>query len=348
MKNIMILKTAIFAILIMFGFTGCGPEYVNGLHIPSNSVQQDNSKTKVYYEDVNTKQIRENLQEITKYLNSNPIVPPFWCNLVNENDAQSVEDVKIKCEKNTSNKKVEGIYFKVDEKSNYIISEKVYSTSNRAYTDFANIREFLFDVLKDNPKLRDSFGMSSKIHTSNEIFKKKLIFTTQKEKVREAAADKVKKQIEIGGWQMVNNPKDADKTISFELSRDYTESEVKDGKTNITTFSSSSPNTNGNVIVGNSAMKFANTSNSSSASAGIGMGVALGLSAVDYMLSKANKPVFEYVFPFMKITNTKTQESHVKFFEIGIYLGNESEIRGLTARINNSVNRWPDGTMFNY
>ena len=162
-------------------------------------------------------------------LNSNDeLLPNLWC--IIENQEESKNDLslaKIKCNENTS-KKIEGITFKLDEKSNYIIANKTYSSPIDAYTDFLNIRQFIFSKLNKEEKLRDSFGTSSMTYGNHKSFKDNVLsFTTSREKAREAIGDKVKKQVEAGGWIMVDNPKDADKTLTFSLSRGFSGAELE-------------------------------------------------------------------------------------------------------------------------
>jgi hypothetical protein len=54
-----------------------------------------------------------------------------------------------------------------------------------------------------------------------------LIFFTRYSGLHNLVKNDIKKQIELGGWEMVDSPEKADKEIYFELSRDYDPAELR-------------------------------------------------------------------------------------------------------------------------
>ena len=69
MKNLIIKIATLTAII--FSLSGCGATTINGLSVNNDSVLKDNSKTKVYYEDLSEKFVVEANKKIFEDLNSN-------------------------------------------------------------------------------------------------------------------------------------------------------------------------------------------------------------------------------------------------------------------------------------
>lgn len=365
-----LLKIAILA-GVAIGFVGCGTTstYTNGIYIPNDSIKKQNATTKVYFEDQSLVTIKHNLQNIADYLNTNSIVPKTICKTSKVDAKEDKEFYKdTKCSANTSSEQI-NLKFKVDA-TNYVTTDKVYNNSAEAFNDFLSVGEFLYQELSKNPELREKLGTSTNIYyDADRLMKeKKLAFTIQREIVRDAISDRLRNQMNNAGWQMVNNQESADKVYLFDLTRDFTEDEVKEIKnknTNmkINIFSnsseaismnahkltsgyvytsatplitkaapipvskSSSNNFASNAVLGDSAMRMASSSNSSGSSAAVGVGVALGASALDFLFS--TRPKYTYVLPFMKEIDNKTNQTTIRYFERGIFAGNDWEIKFL-------------------
>ena len=72
MKNLIIKIATLTAII--FSLSGCGATTINGLSVNNDSVLKDNSKTKVYYEDLSEKFVVEANKKLVEDLN---ITPPI-------------------------------------------------------------------------------------------------------------------------------------------------------------------------------------------------------------------------------------------------------------------------------
>lgn len=364
---------------VAIGFVGCGTTstYTNGIYIPNDSIKKQNATTKVYFEDQSLVTIKHNLQNIADYLNTNSIVPKTICKTSKVDAKEDKEFYKdTKCSANTSNEQI-NLKFKVDA-TNYVTTDKVYNNSAEAFNDFLSVGEFLYQELSKNPELREKLGTSTNIYYDAErlMKEKKLAFTIQREIVRDAISDRLKNQMNNAGWQMVNNQESADKVYLFDLTRDFTENEVKEMRnknTNmkINIFSnsnepismnahnmtggyvytsatplitqaapkpvskSSSNNFASNAVLGDSAMRMASSSNSSGSSAAVGVGVALGASALDFLFS--TRPKYTYVLPFIKEIDNKTNQTTIRYFERGIFVGNNWEIKFLLGDTSCSI-----------
>ncbi|WP_418181238.1 hypothetical protein ACNSOL_12075 (plasmid) [Aliarcobacter lanthieri] len=366
MKKI-IIQSAFFAGLIMF-VSGCavvnytaealnpkiGTTEVDGVYIPREAVLEQNKNTKVYYKDVNSEIVKDDLKNIVTYLNNNQtFVPKVWCEV--ENPESTIKDMKPKCTKNTSNNKIEGITFKVDEKSNYIVSDKSYSSSLGAYKDFINIREFIYGTLNDNPSLRDSFGMSDIVYSNDEALEnKQLSFTTSREKARELLEDRIKRQVEVGGWIMVDDPKEADKTITFSFSRGFSGAELEKLK-------KEDKNIKQDVFISiNNKKEFTfsvkdirdfysdsiNTVNTQgnvhSSGAGVAAGGAFILMDILASSDKRQRTISneEYLFPAIVIS--ENNKNNLIIYGFGMIFDSKEGISTLLKRISSHINQWPE------
>ena len=370
MKNLIIKIATLIA--IMFGFSGCAGALASivhavddkagttkteeGINIPREAVLEQNKNTKVYFEDLNYQLVRNDLTKLVDYLNSNDeLLPNLWC--IIENQEESKNDLslaKIKCNENTS-KKIEGITFKLDEKSNYIVANKTYSSPIDAYTDFLNIRQFIFSKLNKEEKLRDSFGTSSMTYGNHKSFKDNVLsFTTSREKARESIGDKVKKQVEAGGWIMVDNPKDADKTLTFSLSRGFSGAELeklkkekKDVKRDVYISINEKREHSFSVRSIHDFYNDINTNvhthgNTNSSGAGVGIGAAFIV--VDMLAtSKARKmliPQSEYLFPAVVVT--QNNKSNLRVYNYGMIFDSKEGIGRLLNTVSAQINQWPE------
>lgn len=89
------------------------------------------------------------------------------------------------------------------------------------------------------------------------------------------------------------------------------------------------------AVLGDSAMRMASSSNSSGSSAAVGVGVALGASALDFLFS--TWPKYTYVLPFIKEIDNKTNQTTIRYFERGIFVGNDWEIKFLLGDTSCSI-----------
>ena len=105
MKNL-IMKIATFAAII-FGLSGCSSTTINGLSLNNDSVLKDNSKTKVYYEDLSEKFVVEANKKVVEDLNSSDIIPIKWYTLANQKEATGITNSKYTSIENDLRKKVE-------------------------------------------------------------------------------------------------------------------------------------------------------------------------------------------------------------------------------------------------
>ncbi|QKF60262.1 hypothetical protein [Aliarcobacter lanthieri] len=364
----LIMQSAFFAGLIML-VSGCavvnytaealnpriGTTEVDGVYIPREAVLEQNKNTKVYYEDANSEIVKDNLKNIVTYLNNNnqTFVPKVWC--VVENPEATIKDMKSKCTKNTSNNKIEGITFKVDEKSNYIVADKSYSSSLEAYKDFINIREYIYGILNDNPNLRDDFGMSAIVYINDEALEnKQLSFTTSREKARELLEDRIKRQVAAGGWIMVDNPKDADKTITFSFSRGFSGAELeklkKEDKNikqdifiSINNKKEFTFSVNDIKDFYSDSIKNVNTQgNVHSSGAGVAAGGAFILMDILASSDKRKRTISneEYLFP--AIVLSENNKNNLIIYGFGMIFDSKEGISSLLKRISSHINQWPE------
>jgi len=375
-----LLKIAVLA-SVAIGFVGCGTTstYTNGIYIPNDSIKKQNATTKVYFEDQSLVTIKHNLQNIADYLNTNSIVPKTICKTSKVDAKEDKEFYKdTKCSANTSNEQI-NLKFKVDA-TNYVTTDKVYNNSAEAFNDFLSVGEFLYQELNKNPELREKLGTSTNIYYDAErlMKEKKLAFTIQREIVRDAISDRLRNQMNNAGWQMVNNKEKADKVYLFDLTRDFTENEVKEIKNkntnmkiNIFSNSSEAISMNANNMTGgyfyggtatpsttqaapkpvskSSSNNFASNavlgdsamrmaSSSNSSGSSAAVGVGVALGASALDFLFSTTPKYTFVLPFMKEIDNSSKKSLLRFYEYGIYLGNTEENKVALSRINTSIN----------
>lgn len=299
-----------FAILcaIAFNLTGC-VNTKEGIIVPGDSYIESNKTTKLYYEDTNNVAIKEDIKNIVAFLNKEDIKAEYLAVSKSTEEAKSYIDFKSEYVKQSYNKVLD-IKFSVDEKSNYIIANKKYSSRNEAYLDFRQIWQYFFEQTNKQPELREQFNSSGDMFYIDELALNngQLKFTTKREMARNILAEKTYKAFAYSGYQIVNDPKDADKIVCFQLTRDYKKSEYKklqeQGKgINFGVIQSGMPSRVNEI---QSSMQTASHfGNSFSSSLGIGLGVGLLVG----VLTADNDPNF--IIPAFKITNVKENKSYL-------------------------------------
>lgn len=309
---------ALVLIALSLNLTGC-IQYVDGVvQIPDNSTVERNKSTKLYYEDTNKIAIREDLTNLTVFLNSNQIKPSKLVISENTTEVKKSDDLKVKFVDN--NNQIINTKFELEKNSNYIVSTKKYTSRNEAYLDFFNVWEYLFEKTKNNTELKDKFGTSSNIFISYNTFYSEVFyidelalnngvlrFTTKRELSRDRLQERTELAFRKGGYTFVSNPSEADKIIYFQLTRDYQESEIKqlqkEGKNlNFGVIGAGLDNQSNKMETG---MKLASSSNSSGASVGAGLGLGLVFALID---AGSDHNV---VLPTFKITDVKENKSYL-------------------------------------
>lgn len=313
----LIFKTAIF-LAIVLNFTGC-IQYVDGVvQIPDNSTIEKNKSTKLYYEDTNKIAIREDLSNLTSFLNSNQIKPSKLVLSENTTEVKKSDDLKVKFVDNSN--QIINTKFELETNSNYIVSSKKYTSRNEAYLDFFNVWQFISEKTKNNTALKDKFGTSANILISyntfyNEVFyidelalnNGVLRFTTKRELSRDRLQERTELAFKKSGYTFVNNPSEADKIIYFQLTRDYQESEIKqlqkEGKNLDLGVINAGVASQTNKM--ESGMRLASSSNSSGTSVGAGLGIGLVFAILDAGSDH------NIVLPTFKITDVKEGKSYL-------------------------------------
>lgn len=299
-----------FAMLcaIAFNLTGCGPKYLDGnIQVPSDSDAAKNNNTKLYYEDTNNAVIKEDIKNIVSFLNKDVIICRNLAVQKSTEEAKSYYDYKFIYIKNTEDKTL-NLKFNVDENSNYIIvANKKYSSRNEAYLEFFQIREYIFEQLDAQSDLKDKFNTSGKMFyiDENALDSGVLKFTTKREKARQILSEKISRAYSNSGYVMVNNPKDADKIVYFQLTRDYYKSEIEklknEGKNiNLGVIQSGMSN---QFNLMQTSMNIASLNNSSASSVGIGLAAGL----IGGILSQDRDP--NVIFPTFKMIDVKENKS---------------------------------------
>lgn len=315
--KILVLK-AVILLTVTLNFTGC-IQYVDGVvQIPDGSIVEKNGATKLYYEDTNNAAIREDLKNLTAFLNSNQIKPSKLVISENTTEVKKSDDLKVKFVDN--NNQIINTKFELETNSNYIVSTKKYTSRNEAYLDFFNVWEYLFEKTKNNTELKDKFGTSSNIFISYNTFYSEVFyidelalnngvlrFTTKRELSRDRLQERTELAFRKSGYTFVSNPSKADKIIYFQLTRDYQESEIKqlqkEGKNlNFGVIGAGLDNQSNKMETG---MKLASSSNSSGASVGAGLGLGLVFALID---AGSDHNV---VLPTFKITDVKENKSYL-------------------------------------
>lgn len=313
----LILKAAIF-LAIVLNMTGC-VQYVDGVvEIPDSSIVEKNGAIKLYYEDTNNTAIRENLKNLATYLNDNEIKPTKLVITDNTSESKKSDDLKVKFIDNSN--KIVNVKFTLDDKSNYLISNKKYSSRNEAYLDFFNTWQYLNEQTKNNSDLKDKFGTSANIFISFNTFYNEVLyidelalnngvlrFTTKRELTRELLQEYTEIAFKKSGYTLVKSPEEADKIIYFQLTRDYQENEIKqlqkEGKNlNLGVVSIGLQNQSNKIETG---MKLANSSNSSVTSVGAGLGIGIVFALLDASIDH------NIVLPTFKITDVKDNKSYL-------------------------------------
>lgn len=368
---ISLLKITAFTSLATVLFSGCAPmmsaaQYiaettnpkigtteVDGIFIPREAVIEDNKNSSVYYKNINSELIKKDLLNIAKHLNENqPFVPKYWCEID--------DNLKPTCKENIENNFIENMEFFVDEDTYNIISNKQYSASKDTYKDFYNIKEYLFETTSKNSILREEFGISGILYENDDDLKnKKLSFTTARGKSDRFLRDDIKKQIEVGGWKMAEKPEDADKVVTFSLTRGYTGYEFEEIKKSKKAFdftwtlevvlSDMSRTTHTYNIITDYYNDEVNTNihtrgNTSATNAGVAAGGAF--IALDLLFSSNNRKKTirnkEYLFPVFLIEDKASGKINLLEINAGMLPDSNKGKNRLLREISFRLNQNPD------
>ena len=365
MKNL-IMKIATLAAII-FGLSGCSSTTINGLSLNNDSVLKDNSKTKVYYEDLSEKFVVEANKKIVEDLNNQEIIPNYWWKIPDSGEVKDYKEAlsKFNNQKNIEQKKVEGGTFKLLDDNRTIFYDKKYINLNEAYQDLQNIYVFLakskLRVTVKDSSFRDKYMTSVFFSKDTKDVLDGLKFETKYSSIQEVLANEIKKQIELGGWQIVDSPEKADKQVYLDISRDYALIELeyfKREKKNIK-FSSLESDTNnvkfyqdrrynGNhIVLGQSAMNLASASNGNVVAAAIGLSVA----GVFSLLGNEKAPDKENTtgsFISLRIFDKKENTDTIKIYDSFIKSAyDKRNIEDLLQKINETINIDPDSKKYN-
>ncbi len=205
------MKIATLAIMAI-GLTGCGANVINGLSINNDSVLKDNSKTKVYYEDLSEKFVVEANKKLVEDLNNQEIIPNYWWKIPDSGEVKDYKEAlaKFSNQKNIEQKKVEGGTFKLLDDNRTIFYDKKYANLKEAFQDLQNIYVFLakskLRVTVKDSSFRDKYMTSVFFSKDTKDVLNGLKFETKYSSIQEVLANKIKKQIELGGWQIVDSP----------------------------------------------------------------------------------------------------------------------------------------------
>mgnify|MGYP000010384295 CR=1 FL=1 len=360
MKNL-IIKIAILT-AIMFGLSGCGATAINGLSVNNDSVLKDNSKTKVYYEDLSEKFVIEANKKLVEDLNNQEIIPDVWWTITSSNEVKNINEAKFTIKKNVERKKVEGGKFKLLDDNRTIFYDKKYNNLQEAFQDAENIYQLIVkDKLRVTVKdssFRDKYMTSEIIPSYKEDIVNGLKFETKYSTLQKAISSNVQKQIELGGWQMVNNPEDADKQIYLDISRDYSLVELdylKKENKNIkflslelsdSNFNLYGKNNSSHIGVGQSAMNLASNSNNDLTSAAIGLAVAGVFSLLGN--KEPNKEKITGSFVSLRIIDTIKNTDTIKLYDSFIRSNaNKRDNEELLEKINQTINIDPNSKKYN-
>ena len=368
MKNL-IMKIATLAAII-FGLSGCSSTTINGLSLNNDSVLKDNSKTKVYYEDLSEKFVVEANKKIVEDLNSSDIIPIKWYTLANQKEATGITNSKYTSIENDLRKKVENGKFKVSNDGTKIVFEKQYTDLVAQLEDIQNIYSYLNFSLITDKDIETSFNKRDTYLTASIYFDKEnsnmqeLVFFTRYSFFHDLVKNGIKKQIELGSWEMVDSPEKADKEIYFELSRDYFPAELKylrknkkgikfvsldsGNKFNIEA-NNKGKNNSSHIGVGQSAMNLASSSNGDLTSAAIGLAVAGVFSLFEDTPKKENTIINEYsgVFASIRVIDKIKNTDNVKLYDT--YINNDmfDTRNNLFKKIHETINIDPNSKKYN-
>ena len=331
MKKLSIL---IFLSVILL-FTGCSQKLEDGILKVDNEYKEKNAKTKVYYEDLSEKFVVEANKKIVEDLNSSDIIPIKWYTLANQKEATGITNSKYTSTVNDLRKKVEDGKFKVSNDGTKIVFEKQYTDLVAQLEDIQNIYSYLNFSLITDKDIETSFNKRDTYLTASIYFDKEnsnmqeLVFFTRYSFFHDLVKNGIKKQIELGSWEMVDSPEKADKEIYFELSRDYFPAELKylrknkkgikfvsldsGNKFNIEA-NNKGKNNSSHIGVGQSAMNLASSSNGDLTSAAIGLAVAGVFSLFEDTPKKENTIINEYSGVFASITTPNKYINKLSLF----------------------------------
>lgn len=348
------MKIATLAIMAI-GLTGCGAKMAqDGLYVNTSSVSKENSKTKVYYKDLNKEIIADANKKFVEDISNMDIIPENWFTVTSSNEITTLEQAKYSYVKNDSRKKVEGIKLSLSEDEMSINFSSNAESISKFIEDYLNFYSFVSRVLKESSS-RDKY-LAAKYFYGNVKLSDKLIEIRSKQSfIYKDAKNDIKKQVELGGWQMVDSPEKADKEIYFELSRDYFPSELKELKKqnkgirflswesgNKFSVGTTNYNNGSHIVAGQSAMSAASSSNSDLTSAVIGLGV----SAIFSTFGNSPKQEISGSFASLRVIDKVNKKEHIKLYSPFIDNYNDLMKNEILPRINNSINRFPNDGMF--
>ncbi|MCT7595633.1 hypothetical protein [Aliarcobacter butzleri] len=341
MKKIF-MKIASIAI-VAIGLAGCGQKNAVG-NISKESLE-NNSKVKVYYEDINPKLIKESLENMVQDLNNIEITPPYIYTITNPSDPK--KQYKYNKVVNSEGKKIEGMKFRLSPDKNKLIYDKSYDNMIEVYEEVETLYSYFVQLLESKEK-RDRYRTSKISFDIASLDLKGGTIVTEFSSIYYPLSSEIKKQIVSGGWQMVDKKENADKEIYFELSRDYYSKELNELKRDkkgiefsllksSSDFNISNNSNNGShIVVGQSAMSAASNSNSDLTSAVIGVGVSAIFSMFGNSKKEVEKPVS---FVAIKTVDKKASLSDVKIFDSVFQSSHNGEaFEKLKEDINKDIN----------
>jgi len=363
MKKLSIL--IFFALILLF--SGCSQKLEDGILKVDKEYKEKNSKTKVYYEDLSEKFVVEANKKLVEDLNNQEIIPNYWWAIAGSDEVKDYKEAlaKFNNQKNIEQKKVEGGTFKLLDDNRTIFYDKKYANLKEAFQDLQNIYVFLakskLRVTVKDSSFRDKYMTSVFFSKDTKDVLDGLKFETKYSSIQEVLANEIKKQIELGGWQIVDSPEKADKQVYLDISRDYALIELeyfKREKKNIK-FSSLESDTNnvkfyqdrrynGNhIVLGQSAMNLASASNGNVVAAAIGLSVA----GVFSLLGNEKAPDKENTtgsFISLRIFDKKENTDTIKIYDSFIKSAyDKRNIEDLLQKINETINIDPNSKKYN-
>ena len=363
MKNL-IIKIAILT-AIMFGLSGCAQKKVyNG---DPSIYLKNNSKTKVYYKDFSEDLALKATKKLVEDLNGSAgIISLNLFTITNPNEVSSFRDAKYTVAKNDLGKKVEGGKFKLSSDGTKIIFEKQYNNLVSRLEEYQNIANYIsFPIIsgdiKDSASVvnkRDTY-LTTKVHVDQENSNmQELIFFTRYSGLHNLVKNDIKKQIELGGWEMVDSPEKADKEIYFELSRDYDPAELRylaalkkgikfsslESDTNKFKFYENQGYNGNHIVIGQSAMDLASASNGNVVSAVIGLTVA---GVFSLLSDKPKKQEVSGSFVSLRVIDKVKKTDNVKIYDTFFDNVKADIKKDLLRKINETINIDPNSKKYN-